>query len=71
MARSVRDESPTGGRCRVSSNPDAILDRLAELSRQIEAHRAAVFVLDLERQELQAKLRSAGWQPSPLLEKPR
>ena len=55
----------------MNSIPDAILDRLAELSRQIEAHRAAVFVLDLERQDLQAKLRSAGWQPPPLPEKPR
>lgn len=55
----------------MSQSSDAILDRLAEFSRQIEAHRAAVFVLDQERQELQAKLLSAGWQPPPLPEKPR
>lgn len=55
----------------MNRSSDAILDRLAELSRQIEAHRAAVFVLDPERQELQAQLRLAGWQPPPLPEKPR
>lgn len=40
-----------------------ILTRLSELSRQIEAHRAAQFLLEQERLELYAKLRAAGWKP--------
>jgi hypothetical protein len=48
-------------------NADAILERLAELARLIESHKAAAFVLDLERLELQAKLRASGWIPPELL----
>jgi hypothetical protein len=42
---------------------DAILDRLVEIARLIEAHRAAAYILEIEREELQAKLRASGWKP--------
>ena len=42
---------------------DVILTRLAEISRQIESHRAAAYLLDLERLDLQTRLRAAGWEP--------
>lgn len=40
---------------------DAILSRLAEISKLIESHRAAVFLLDQERAELQGTLRGTDW----------
>ena len=48
-----------------------ILDRLADLARQVESHEAAIFLLKRERAELQASLRGAGWTPPPLPEKTR
>jgi hypothetical protein len=54
---------------RHSSN--GVLDRLAELARQIESHKAAVFLLELERADLQAGLRDTDWTPPPLPEKRR
>ena len=42
---------------------DEVLSRLAEISRLIESHRTAIFVLEQERFELQAKLRTSGWKP--------
>lgn len=42
---------------------DAILTRLAEIARLIESHRAAVFLLEHERTELQMELRRADWKP--------
>lgn len=40
-----------------------LLDQLAELSRQIESHRCAIHMLEIERMELQTKLRRTGWRP--------
>lgn len=48
---------------------DDILTRLVELSHQIEAYRAAVYVMELERTELLGQLRLSGWKPPPLPEK--
>jgi hypothetical protein len=48
---------------------DEILTRLTEIARLIESHQAAVFLLKHERSELQAELRSAGWQPPEWPEK--
>lgn len=42
---------------------DAILTRLAEITKLIESYRGAAFLLDLERQELQLKLRQTNWAP--------
>jgi hypothetical protein len=42
---------------------DEILARLAELSKLIESHKAAAYVLELERFDLQTKLRASTWQP--------
>ena len=41
----------------------AILDRLTEIARLLESHRAAMFLLDQERSELQMRLRGSDWQP--------
>jgi hypothetical protein len=49
---------------------DEILGRLGELANLLEGHRAAIFLLELERDDLRTKLRAAGWTPSPLPEKP-
>lgn len=40
---------------------EARLERLAELSRQIEAYRAAQFVLEQERHAIYGQLRASGW----------
>jgi hypothetical protein len=42
---------------------DAILAELANLSRQLEQHHAAAWLIERRRDELCAQLRSAGWQP--------
>jgi hypothetical protein len=42
---------------------EEILARLVELARRIEEHKAAAYVLELERLELQGKLRAAAWTP--------
>jgi hypothetical protein len=42
---------------------DTILERLAELSKLIEAHGAAQFILEQERLALYAQLRASGWKP--------
>lgn len=49
---------------------EAILSRLAEIAKQIEGHRTAIYVLKLERQELQEQLRQSDWAPPPLPEVP-
>jgi hypothetical protein len=43
--------------------PDAILARLAEITKLQESHRAAVFVLEQQRVELYAQLRATDWKP--------
>lgn len=44
--------------------PEAgIIEKLVEIARLIEQHRAAIFVLEDERLELQQRLRSWGWEP--------
>jgi hypothetical protein len=48
---------------------DEILTRLTEIARLIESHQAAVYLLELERRELQGTLRQSGWQPPELPEK--
>lgn len=42
---------------------DAMLERLAELSRKIEAYRTAIFLAEQEQLRLRADLRRSGWQP--------
>lgn len=42
---------------------DAILSRLVEVTKLIEWHRAAMFVLDQERLTLQNELRASGPKP--------
>jgi hypothetical protein len=42
---------------------DELLQRLAAIAVQIEAHEAAVFMLHQERLALQAALRRSGWTP--------
>lgn len=39
----------------------ALLVRLAEMARDIEAHRTAIWVLEQQRDELRNQLRAAGW----------
>lgn len=41
----------------------AELDRLAEIRRLIEAHHAAIFLLERERDELRMKLPQTAWTP--------
>lgn len=40
---------------------DTILVRLTEITRLLEQHRAASFLLELERSELTLRLRGTGW----------
>jgi hypothetical protein len=47
----------------MSGTADAILDRLVELDRQVEAHRTAAWLIEHERDELRIKLRLSGWTP--------
>ena len=42
---------------------DAILTRLAEITKLQESHRAALFILEQERLELYAQLRASDWKP--------
>jgi hypothetical protein len=42
---------------------DEILAELVTLSRQLEEHHAAAWLLERRRDELRAQLRGAGWQP--------
>ena len=37
------------------------LDRLAEIRRLVEAHHSAVFLLEVERDELRMKMARVGW----------
>lgn len=48
---------------------DALLSRLAEIRQLIEAHDAAVYLLEVERDQLRSKLKSSGWAP-PSVEPP-
>jgi hypothetical protein len=45
-----------------------LLDKLVELSRAIEAHRAALYLLERERMQLQTQLAATGWKPEPTQE---
>lgn len=45
---------------------NAILERLAEVAKRIESHKAAAHFLDLERLELLVKLRGTDWKPPAL-----
>jgi hypothetical protein len=45
------------------SDADTLLARLAELTRLLEEHRAAEFLLENERMALQLRLRGTGWKP--------
>ena len=42
-----------------------LLDKLIELSRLIEAHRATLAMLEHERFNLQAQLRATGYRATP------
>jgi hypothetical protein len=44
-------------------NTGAMVEQLVKLDRRIEQYRAAVYLLELERDELRVKLRLAGWVP--------
>lgn len=45
-----------------------LLDKLADLRRQIEAHETAIYVLGIERQRIREELIRSGWKP-PACEK--
>jgi hypothetical protein len=47
---------------------DEILERLAELSKQIEAHKTAAWLAEREVEELRARLRQMHWTP-PVVKK--
>lgn len=40
-----------------------LLDRLADLARQIEAHHTAIFLLERQQLEVREQLIRAGWKP--------
>jgi hypothetical protein len=42
---------------------EAVLDQLVALERRLEEYRAAVHLLEVERDELRVKLRLLGWTP--------
>lgn len=42
---------------------DEIFDRLAAIAREIEAHRAAAWLLEREQDELRSQLRAINWTP--------
>lgn len=42
---------------------EAMLARLVEIATLLESHRAAVFLLEQERSNLQGRLLGAGWKP--------
>jgi hypothetical protein len=48
-----------------SREAQVLLDRLVEISRMIEAHRATLYQLEHERFTLEAQLRATGWRPEP------
>lgn len=41
----------------------ALLDQLADIARQIEAHKTVVWLLERQRDELRHRLIAAGWKP--------
>jgi len=45
------------------AEPEAIVQRLTELSRLIEEHRTAAFLLKAERDRLRWRLRRSDWRP--------
>lgn len=47
----------------MSEPADKILDQLATIARQIEAHKAAVWLLEREQDTIRARLRASDWQP--------
>ncbi len=50
----------------MSEPADKILDQLTGIARQIEAHRAAIWLLEDEQRTLRIRLRATGWQaPKP------
>jgi hypothetical protein len=46
-----------------SRKAQELLDKLAELSRLIEGHRATLAMLEHERMQMQTQLRLTGWRP--------
>jgi hypothetical protein len=46
-----------------SREAQALLDKLAELSRLIESHRATLYLLERERMQLQTQLAVTGYKP--------
>jgi hypothetical protein len=46
-----------------SVDANGLLDRLVGLSRKIEAHRMAIYLIEAEQSEMRARLRASGWQP--------
>jgi len=60
----ISEQVGPGAEVATSSKAADILDRLAETARQIEGHRAAIFLLELERTNLQTQLRVSLWAPS-------
>jgi hypothetical protein len=44
-----------------ADTPEAILARLVEVARLIEAYRAGTWLLEREQDELRNALRSTGW----------
>jgi hypothetical protein len=50
---------------------DALLEKLADIARSIEAHGAAIWQLEHEREGLRLQLRRSGWRPpQPVAETP-
>ena len=48
-----------------SREAQELLDKLVELSRMIEAHKATLAMLEHERFNLQAQLRATGYRATP------
>ncbi len=42
---------------------EELLERLAEIARQIEAHRTAMWLLERRRDEVRERLIASGWDP--------
>jgi len=53
------------GRCHISTAPQhqTLLDELADIARQIEAHRTTVWLLERQRDEVRNRLISSRWKP--------
>lgn len=47
----------------MSATPQQLLDDLADIARQIEAHKTAIWLLEQQRLQTRERLIAAGWKP--------